>query len=186
MNDALDELLGERLTSLRNERGWSLDELATRSGVSRATLSRLERGETSATAVMLGKLCAAFGWTLSRLMSAIETAAPAFIAQDSQPVWTDPATGFVRRTISPPSADLRGEVMAGTLPVGTVISYDRPPSVGLEHHLWMMAGALSLTVEGVAHNLAPGDCLRYRLTGPSRFESLGPEPASYLIAIISG
>ena len=39
------------------------------------------------------------------------------------------------------------------------------------------------TVETVTHRLGPGDCLRYRLFGPSRFACPGPEPAHYLIAI---
>ncbi|MFD2264557.1 helix-turn-helix domain-containing protein [Lacibacterium aquatile] len=186
MSETLDERLGERLADLRIARGWSLDELAERSGVSRATLSRVERGETSATAVMLGKLCAAFGWTLSRLMMAVEPQSPALVAKSEQPVWTDPATGFVRRAISPPTPELRGEMIMGTLPPGAVIAYDRPPSIGLEHHLYLLEGMLDLAVGGVEYRLSPGDCLRYRLTGPSRFVALGDVPARYVIAIIAG
>jgi transcriptional regulator with XRE-family HTH domain len=53
--------LAERLAALRLAAGWSLDELATRSGVSRATLSRLERAETSPTATLLSRLARAHG-----------------------------------------------------------------------------------------------------------------------------
>src|SRR4029453_12673933 len=54
-----------RLARLRPERGWSLEALAERSGISRATLSRLERGELSPPASMLGRLCSTYGWTLA-------------------------------------------------------------------------------------------------------------------------
>jgi transcriptional regulator with XRE-family HTH domain len=65
---SIDRRIAQRLRSLRAGRGWSLDELAGRSKVSRATLSRLENAEVSATASVLGKLCAAYDLTMSRLM----------------------------------------------------------------------------------------------------------------------
>ena len=57
---SIDRRIAQRLRALRTERGWSLDELAQRSAVSRATLSRLENGEVSPTANVLGKLCGAY------------------------------------------------------------------------------------------------------------------------------
>ena len=66
--ESMDRLIAQRLKALRGERAWSLDELGARSGVSRATLSRLENGETSPTTAVLGRLCSAYGMTLSRLM----------------------------------------------------------------------------------------------------------------------
>ena len=52
----LDTALARRLKALRHEHALSLDELASRSGVSRTTLSRLENAETSPTANALGRL----------------------------------------------------------------------------------------------------------------------------------
>jgi transcriptional regulator with XRE-family HTH domain len=71
-NTSIDQLIAQRLKLLRAERGWSLDELAKRSNVSRATLSRLENAEVSPTASVLGKICAAYGLTMSRLMYMVE------------------------------------------------------------------------------------------------------------------
>ena len=68
----LDQRLAGRLKALRTERGWPLDELASRAGISRATLSRLENAEVSPTASVLGKLCGAYGMTMSRLMRMVE------------------------------------------------------------------------------------------------------------------
>ncbi|MYM89949.1 helix-turn-helix domain-containing protein, partial [Rugamonas sp. FT82W] len=47
MRNDIESRLAQRLAALREERALSLDELAAASGISRATLSRLERGETS-------------------------------------------------------------------------------------------------------------------------------------------
>jgi hypothetical protein len=69
------------------------------------------------------------------------------------------------------------------LPVGAVIGYAAPAVQGLEQHLWMLGGTLALTVEGTTHHLRPGDCLRFRLFGPSRFEVPGPEDAHYALVV---
>src|SRR5687768_2971854 len=69
----IERRIARRLARLRVERGWSLEALAERTGISRATLSRIERSELSPTATMLGKLCTVYGWTLSRLMAEAET-----------------------------------------------------------------------------------------------------------------
>ena len=182
--ESLDRQIGAGLRRLRQSRGWSLDELATRSGVSRATLSRLENAEVSATAVALCKLASAFGLTASRLLHQVETEASPLIRRGEQPLWEDPATGFARRAVSPPAQNLSGEVIEVALPASSVISYDLPPRPGLEHHLVMLEGALTLSIEGVAHDLRPGDCLRYVLHGPTRFETPPKMGARYLIFML--
>src|SRR5258708_7664300 len=91
---SIDRLIAQRLKGLRAERGWSLDELARRSNVSRASLSRLENAEVSATANVLGKLCAAYGLTMSRLIHMVEDDFVPLIRRGTQPVWTDPTIGF--------------------------------------------------------------------------------------------
>ncbi|HWK47801.1 MAG TPA: XRE family transcriptional regulator [Stellaceae bacterium] len=179
----IDRRLAARLAGLRQERGWSLDELVERSGISRATLSRLERGETSPTASLLGRLCTAYGRTMSRLLAEVETDPPQLVHHDAQVLWTDPETGFRRRSTSPPAIGFAAELIAGELPPGAVIAYDAPPLDGLEHHVWMLGGLLDLSVALQTYRLGTGDCLRYRLFGPSRFACPGPEAARYAIAI---
>ena len=183
-NDETDRRIAERLRSLRAERGWSLDQLAARTGVSRATLSRLENGEVSPTASVLGKLCAAHGLTLSRLMHLVEGDFAPVLRRDAQPVWSDPETGFRRRSVSPPSQTLAGEVLEGNLPAGARLAYEAPPRPGLEHHLVLMEGTLTVTVEGRAHALRPDDCLRYQLYGPSLFETPAEVGARYLLFVV--
>ena len=85
----LDRRIADRLRALRGERQLSLDALARLSGVSRATLSRLENAEVSGTATVLGRLCAAYGIPLSRLMFEIEDEFPAVVRREAQPVWVD-------------------------------------------------------------------------------------------------
>ncbi len=181
--DAADMRLAERLRALRRAQSWSLDELSALSGVSRASLSRIENGEVSPTASVLGRLAGAHRTTISRLLADIEGDAPALVRRNEQPEWVDPATGFRRRSVSPPSLSFDCEVLCCELPAGARIDYPLPPRRGLEHHLFLMEGALELSVEGTVHRLRAGDCLRYKLTGPSRFTAPGPRAARYILVL---
>ncbi|WP_326598921.1 helix-turn-helix domain-containing protein [Streptomyces sp. NBC_01803] len=183
--DSIDSRLAARLAELRGERGWSLDELAERSGVSRSTLSRLERAEISPTAALLGRLCSVYGRTMSRLLMEVEEEPPGLVRAARQAVWRDEEAGFVRRAVSPPHAGLRGEVIEGLLEPGAEVPYDRPPVPGLEHHVWVLAGGpLELRVGDDEHVLEPGDCLRFRLRGASRYRCPGPEPVRYAVVVV--
>ncbi|WKE64641.1 XRE family transcriptional regulator [Gallaecimonas kandeliae] len=176
--------LAERLKGLRQENGWSLDELASHSGVSRATLSRIEKAEVSPTAAVLGRLCSCYGLTLSQLMVMAEGQGQALIRAADQAVWEDKASGFVRRLLSPPEPGLKAEVIGCTLAAGAALHYPQPPRPGLEHHLLMQAGRLRLSVGEDSFELGPGDCLRYRTYGATDFQVLGNEEASYLLVLV--
>ncbi|CAL9643749.1 HTH-type transcriptional regulator PuuR [Streptomyces sp. enrichment culture] len=182
--DPVDVRIGARLAELRGEHGWSLGELAERSGISRSTLSRTERAETSPTASLLNRLCAVYGRTMSQLLSEVEAEPQPVVRAAEQPVWEDRASGFVRRSVSPPHGGLRGELVEGRLVAGADLAYDRPPVPGLEQHIWILAGALAVTAEDVEHHLVRGDCLRLRVWGPTRFRCPGPEDARYVLAVV--
>jgi transcriptional regulator with XRE-family HTH domain len=182
-SSAADMRLAERLRALRRARSWSLDELSALSGVSRASLSRIENGEVSPTAAVLGRLAGAHRTTVSRLLADIEGEAPALVRRSEQREWVDPATGFRRRLVSPPAVDFDCELLSCELPVGARIDYPLPPRLGLEHHLFLMEGALELTIEDTLHRLHAGDCLRFKLVGPSRFFATGPGAARYILVL---
>ncbi|MFI6862845.1 helix-turn-helix domain-containing protein [Streptomyces sp. NPDC050421] len=177
--------LAARLGELRVERGWSLDELARRSGMSRSTLSRLERGELSPTAAQLGRLCSVHERTMSRLLLEVEGQPPQLVPAGRQSVWRDRTTDFVRRSVSPPHAGLRAEVVEGILGPCAAIAYENPPVPGLEQHIWVLEGTLEVTVDDTVHTVGPGDCLRFLLRGPSRFRCPGPERVRYALMIVA-
>ena len=179
----LDRRLAQRLEAARRHRGLTLEELAAHSGVSRATISRIERAETSPTAHVLGRLCPVFGLTMSQLLLDAEAEAPSVVGADAAATWTDPETGFRRTSLSPPAPGYAVEIVRGELPAGAAIAYEHPPIGGLEHHVLVLEGLLEVTIEGQAHRLCPLDCLRYRLAGASRFHNPGRRTAAYLVVI---
>ena len=75
MSNIVDPLVGRiaaRVRTERERRRWTLAQLADVSGVSQAMISRIERGESSPTAVVLGKLSAAFQLSVASLLALAE------------------------------------------------------------------------------------------------------------------
>ncbi len=117
-------------------------------------------------------------------MAEAETKPVNLVVAAKQAEWRDPESGYRRRAVSPPAPGLRGELVEVRMPVGASVSFDASPVHGLEHHLWIIEGRLKLDVEGSQFELHAGDCLRYVLTGPTRFEGLGPRETRYLVAMV--
>lgn len=186
INDPLSIGIAKRLKHLRQARGWSLDAAAQQTGVSRATLSRLENADVSPTTRVLGLLSAAYGVTASRLLAEVEGEPSAVIRRADQTVWCDPdsKSGLIRRMVSPPSLSLRGEVVEVELQPGACISYPSPAKPGLEHHLVLLHGILSITVDNHTHTLRAGDVVRYHLFEANQFETPPETGARYLLFLI--
>ena len=180
----INQRIAERLVRLRTQKQWSLDQLSEKSDVSRASLSRLEKGEVSATAEMLGKISAAYGLTLSRLIMMAEESYQPLVKAEDQVVWKDPRSGFVRRSVSPPAEQLSAEMLECQIPPGAELNYNATPIDGLEHQLLLLEGGLTITVDDQRYELAPGDCLRYLLQGPSTFCADAQLGAKYILVLI--
>src|SRR5439155_17285522 len=97
--DDLSARLAHRLRLERDSRGWSLADLAERSRVSKATISKIERAEVSPTAVVLVRLASAFDLTLAGLMLRAHSQGDRLSRASKQPVWRDPETGYLRKQV---------------------------------------------------------------------------------------
>src|SRR3977135_2851142 len=97
--DDLSDRIARRLRLERDSRGWSLADLAERSGVSKAMISKIERAEVSPTAVVLVRLAGAFDLTLPGLMLRAEGHGERLTRASAQPVWRDPETGYLRQQV---------------------------------------------------------------------------------------
>lgn len=180
-----EAILADRLRAERDTRGWTLADLAARSGVSRAMLSKIERREASPTAALLGRLSAAFGLTMSQLFAQTEVEPAGQVARaDQQPVWRDPETGFLRRSLSPPGR-VPLELVWGELPPGAEIAYLAASlSFIADQQLVVIGGELTIIQGTAVHALGAGDCLRF---GPPRdvtFRNPGAARCRYVVAVL--
>ncbi len=180
-----EAILAGNLRTEREVRGWTLAELAARSGVSRAMLSKIERCEASPTAALLGRLSAAFGLTMSQLFAQIEGPPLGQVARaDQQPVWRDPETGFLRRSLSPPGL-VPLELVWGELPPGAEIAYPEASLAFIaDQQIVVINGELSVVLGTTAYVLAAGDCLRYGPPISVTFRNQGVARCRYVIAVL--
>jgi transcriptional regulator with XRE-family HTH domain len=181
--DSVDRALGDRIKTLRARQELTLDALAKKSGVSRAMISKIERGEVSATAVLLHRLCGGLGIQLSALF-ADERAPKSVLSRASrQPVWRDPATGYVRRDVAPPGTASTVEIVDVVFPPGARVAFKRPWSGRGDQHVWVLDGTLELTVGDTVHVLEAGDCLYMRLDNPLVYRNGGTKPVHYAVVL---
>lgn len=189
MENADDIDVAERLKSLRMARALTLDELATRSGVSRAMISRIERGEASPTAQLLARLCAALGQSLSTFFAGAGAAGAPLSRRNDQRLWRDPATGYVRRAVSPPSDGSPVDIVEVEFPPGAMVSFPpQPVDEGMSQHIWLMEGRLTMMLgdpaaDGSIYEMEPGDCLFMRLAPGHTFHNPHEVPARYAVIL---
>ncbi len=181
----IERHIAARLKALRAQCALTLDELARQSGVSRSMISLIERAESSPTASVLDKLSAALGVTLAS-MFAEETRVDAqpVVRRAEQPTWSDSETGYVRRNLSPPAFPSPIELVEVILPRGARVAYDsgyRDPPI--DQQVWVIEGAIEVTIGDHVHRLAAGDCLAMRVDRPIGFRNRGRTAARHIVAL---
>lgn len=182
-HELTEQRLARRLAELRVEQGWSLETLAEMTGISRASLSRIERAESSPTAALLNRLCHTYGLTMSRLLSEVEAGGVQHLLPQQQTVWRDADSGYQRRSVSPPAQAFHAELVEARLPSGAHIEYDMPPLAGLEQHIWMLDGVLIFRMNDRQWRLEKGDCLRFHLFGRTEFSAPEADGAHYALVV---
>lgn len=187
MSTSVNERIGARVKVLRAERDFSLDVLAARSAVSRSAISLIERGETSPTAVVLERLAAALGVSLASLFDeAAPTAAPSPVARRrAQTPWRDPASGYVRRNVSPPAWPSPIRLVEVEFPAGASVAYEQAErDVVVHQQVWVLAGSMDVAVGDERHHLEAGDCLAMRVDSPTSFHNPGDRKARYAVVLV--
>jgi transcriptional regulator with XRE-family HTH domain len=191
---------GERLRGERRARGWPIERLAAASGVSRAMISKIERGESSPTAVVLGKLSAALELSVSELLApAPAEGGPASAGPDTDigaqarrgggvvrraagtPEWRDPETGYLRRQVSTPR--FPAAVTEVTLPPSARVPYPAGAYAFIAQLVLVLSGQLTLADGPDRHVLAAGDTFELGEPRPREFRNDSAEDCRYLVVV---
>lgn len=180
----IDRSIGNRIRIERESRGWSLTELAERASISRAMVHKVERGESSPTARLLGRLSGAFGVSISTLIARAEGNRERLLRSADQPVWTDPETGYVRRHLSP-RYGLPLDLVQVDLPAGERVELPAASYLFLRQMIWVMKGALTFVEGAHRHELGEGDCLELDTPADCIFINQSQAPCTYLVAALS-
>jgi transcriptional regulator with XRE-family HTH domain len=180
--------IAERVRELRARLGLSLDALAANSGVSRSMISVVERGESSPTAVVLEKLAAGLGVTMASLFESSGGAAQASTGpvarRADQLEWRDPASGYVRRNVSPPDVRQPMQIVEVHFPGGARVAFESGAREDRVHQqIWVLEGTMEITIGSERHRLRTGDCLAMQLNGPTVFYNPTRKAARYVVVL---
>lgn len=186
-NDVHDEdrqarAIAERIRLERETRGWSLAELAARSGVSKAMISKVERCEASPTATVLGRLSGAFGLPLSILLALAEREGDRLARRNEQPLWIDPDTGYTRRTLSPGNGG-QLELLEVVLPPGVRVPYPASAFSFQHQQIYVLEGRLDFMEGTRSHQLSAGDCVQLGAPSDCVFVNASDQATRYLVAL---
>jgi transcriptional regulator with XRE-family HTH domain len=177
--------IGERVKSLRREAGMTLDGLAERAGVSRAMLSKMERGEKNPTLMIAARVADGLGVTLTQLIDTKRGGKAVPIARDDRRVSRDPRTGFERGEISALTGGRGVGIAYNSLPEGAGSGDLSAYQSGVEQYVIVERGGLRATIGGEEYALETGDALHFEADTPHRFDNAGEGECGYYSVVYS-
>ncbi|MFI6182152.1 MULTISPECIES: helix-turn-helix domain-containing protein [unclassified Nonomuraea] len=176
--EAVGHTLAANLRAARQDRGWRLEELATRSGVSRGMLQQIETMRTNPSIATLARISATLGVSIGELVEPPEELGRVSRAADAV-VRSEGRTRLLINDSQPPFTEL----WEFRLPAGDKISTPAHPP-GTRELLQLHSGSVAVTVGGALFQLAAGDALRMRGDRPHAYSSQGPEPAHLTMVVV--
>ncbi|CAD5254691.1 HTH-type transcriptional regulator SutR [Bosea sp. 62] len=149
------------LKAIRSERGWSLDQTAARTGVSKAMLGQIERGESAPTIATLWKIATGLGVPMTALLEADGGSGDVLLLRDAAELRVRPSQeGMQRALVFPYEARFGFELYELTFAAGFE-SISEPHDIGVVEHITVQHGEIELLVEEEWHPLRQGQSLRF-------------------------
>ena len=186
VEEVSSEKLGFRVRELRRVKGLTLNELAETSGVSRAMISKIERGEKNPTLVVAAGISEGLGVTLSQLIGTVERREVVVIPRDRRMVMRDPETGFERQLLSPTFGSRAVEFIRNVIPEGSTSGEFPPHKRDVQEYLVVERGRLVAILDGEQYLLETGDAIYFEADVTHRFDNVGVGECSYYLVIDSG
>jgi transcriptional regulator with XRE-family HTH domain len=181
--------LGPRIRALREAMELSLRDLAERSGVSAPMLSQVERGETSPTLQVAGRIAEGLELRLSQLLRLDEDGAVTVVRRAERRTGPSTAHGHSYEVLTPPLPGQRAELSRHTLAGGAVTGGPGDPPMhepGSRETALVESGTVVLICDGQRHQLAAGDCVTFDADLPHHFENPGDDEAVLLAVVSAG
>lgn len=180
----INRYIGQTLKKIRTERGWSLDQTSKQTGVSKAMLGQIERGESSPTVATLWKIAGGFHISLSTLMEPPPVQEPGIqgegvLVRSAEQLRGQPAQdSMLVASLFPYEENFGFEMYELTLLPG----YERiaePHEPGVTEHIVVLSGCMELLVNGQWRQLKQGEAIRFAADKPHGYRNLTEQPAVF-------
>jgi XRE family transcriptional regulator, regulator of sulfur utilization len=179
--------VGGRVKALRDSMGLSLRDLAERSGVSAPMLSQVERGETSPTLAVAGRIAAGLDLTLSQLLR-LDEGRHVVVVRAGEGRARE-RSGHRLEELTPPLPGQRADVSRHRLDPGAATGGPADPPLhepGARETALVLAGDLVLVIDGEDRELGAGDAVTFDADLPHHFENRGRRAAEFVAVVAAG
>jgi len=175
----VNKRISSTLKKLRQDRGWSLDKTALETGVSKAMLGQIERGESSPTIATLWKIASGFHASFSSFLDNIPIASQKTLHRTDNIPHLHPTDENVRITpLFPFDDQLHCEIFViELLPSSVLIS--EPHQAGVIEHIIVIEGTLEIQLKGRWKSLAKGEGLRFSADQPHGYRNKTGKRAAF-------
>ncbi len=186
--DPVSRAFGDRVRGMREQASQTLEQLSGLSGVSRAMLSKVERGEKSPTIGIAKRIAHALDTSLSSLMGDAEPSRRTFalVRKDQRQVFRDAESGFERYLLSPIMAGMPVEVVLHRLPPHTSTGKLPPYPSGTGKHVLASRGRVVVGIDETETILEEGDTLFFEADAEHFFENRTGRLSEYYLVISAG
>ena len=167
----------------------SLRDLAERSGVSAPMLSQVERGETSPTLQVAGRIAEGLELRLSQLLRLDEDGAVSVVRRSERRKGPAGRSGHSYEILTPPLPGQRAELSRHVLAAGAVTGGPGDPPMhepGSRETALVESGTVVLICDGQQYELEEGDCVTFDADLPHHFENPGDDEAVLLAVVSAG
>ena len=186
---APDLQIGPRIRALREAMGLSLRDLGERAGVSAPMLSQVERGETSPTLAIAGRIAYGLELSLSQLLRLDETEGVTVVRAAERLPGGARHQGHTYEVLTPPLPGQRAEVSTHTLEPGAATGGPGDPPMhepGSRETALVTHGQVKLVCDGVGYDLDTGDAVTFDADLAHHFENAGTEEARFIAVVSAG
>jgi transcriptional regulator with XRE-family HTH domain len=181
--------IGPRIRALREAMGLSLRDLGERAGVSAPMLSQVERGETSPTLAIAGRIAHGLELSLSQLLRLDESDGVTVVRADQRQPGGARNHGHTYEVLTPPLPGQRAEVSQHTLEPGAATGGPGDPPMhepGSRETALVTAGSVKLVCDGVGYDLDTGDAVTFDADLAHHFENHGEAEANFIAVVSAG
>jgi XRE family transcriptional regulator, regulator of sulfur utilization len=177
------EALGDRVQSLRIDRGLTLRDLADRSDVSVSMLSSVERGEKAPTVVVLDRIARGLDVTLANMV-AEDHADRVIVRRAADQDRVEEPGGWQRTILSPVVPGVNFEWIRSTLPPGCDAGTFPAYAAGSHEFVAVQSGILTLTIDERELSLSTGDSVYFAADARHGYANRGQTRCIYHVAAL--
>jgi len=162
--------VADGLKRFRKARGLSLDDLASKSGVSRAALSQIEGTRTNPTLSVLWKVAVGLDVAFHELLGTTEEGGARILRAGDSPPLKSGDGRMESRLLSPGGSSPDLEIYELRF-LPKAVHRSEPHGRGTMETLVVMTGALRLQVQDSEYELLPGDTIFFKADVPHVYEN---------------